>query len=144
MISVDTNILLAAFRTLADEHKVAKETLNSLLSQTEQVAFTDIVINEFFANVTNSKLSIPYTTIKIASQQIENWLSAPCAKIIRGKPGNFDTFIRLCAETGRTGQQIYDAQIAAICIDNGVTEFITNDLGFEDFTELRIRNPFKK
>jgi predicted nucleic acid-binding protein len=35
-----------------------------------------------------------------------------------------------------------DAQIAAICIDNGVTEFITNDKGFEQFTELRIRNPF--
>ena len=31
---------------------------------------------------------------------------------------------------------------AAICIDNGVTEFITNDSGFEKFTELRIRNPF--
>ena len=144
MISVDTNVLLYAFRTFETHHEVAKEILDTILSQKESVAFTDIAINEFIANVTNSRLSVPVTSVSRAVKQVENWLLAPKVEIIRSSPKSFKTFQRLCAETGRTGQQIYDAQIAAICIDNGVTEFITNDLAFEDFTELRIRNPFKK
>ena len=47
MISVDTNVLLYAFRGFEPDHLVAKQTLETLLSQKESVAFTDIVINEF-------------------------------------------------------------------------------------------------
>jgi toxin-antitoxin system PIN domain toxin len=142
MISVDTNVLLYAFRAFEPDHLVAKQTLETLLSQKEFVAFTDIVINEFIANATNKRLRVPVTSVERAVKQVENWLSATNVEVIRNSPENFATFTRLCGQTGRTGQEIYDAQIAAICIDNGVTEFITNDSGFEKFTELRIRNPF--
>ena len=142
MISVDTNFLLYAFRSFEPDHLVAKQTLETLLSQKESVAFTDIVINEFIANATNKRLRVPVTSVERAVKQVQNWLSAPNVQVIRNSPQSFNTFVKLCERTGRTGQEIYDAQIAAICIDNGVTVFITNDRGFEKFTELRIRNPF--
>ena len=142
MISVDTNVLLYAFRGFEPDHQVAKQTLETLLTQKESVAFTDIVINEFIANATNKRLRVPVTSVERAVKQVQNWLSAPNVQVIRNSPQSFNTFVKLCERTGRTGQEIYDAQIAAICIDNGVTEFITNDRGFEKFTELRIRNPF--
>ena len=142
MISVDTNVLLYAFRGFEPDHLVAKRTLETLISQKRSVAITDIVINEFIANATNKRLRVPVTSVEQAVRQVENWLSGTNVTVIRNSPENFATFTRLCAQTGRTGQEIYDAQIAAVCIDNGVTEFITNDSGFEKFTELRIRNPF--
>lgn len=142
MISVDSNIMLYAVRSFEPNHAEAKNLLDTILSQKESVAFTDIAINEFIANATNKRLSVPVASIEQAVSQVKNWLSAPNVKVIRNSPQSFNTFVKLCERTGRTGQEIYDAQIAAICIDNGVTEFITNDKGFEQFTELRIRNPF--
>lgn len=142
MISVDSNILLYAVRSFEPNHDEAKCLLDTILSQKESVAFTDIAINEFIANATNKRLSVPVTSVEQAVKQVNNWLSAPNVTVIRNSPRSFNTFVKLCERTGRTGQEIYDAQIAAICIDNGVTEFITNDKGFEKFTELRIRNPF--
>jgi predicted nucleic acid-binding protein len=100
------------------------------------------VIFEFIAQVTNQLDSTKSLTTSQAIAQIENWLASPGTQVIRGRDKDFKTFARLCAESGNTGQHIFDAQIAAICIENGVTEFITNDRGFEKFTELRIRNPF--
>ena len=144
MISVDSNILLYAVRSFEPNHAEAKNLLDTILSQKESVAFTDIAINEFIANATNKRLSGPVTSVEQAVRQVNNWLSAPNVTVIRNSPQSFNTFVKLCERTGRTGQEIYDAQIAAICIDNGVTEFITNDKGFEKFTELRIRNPFAK
>jgi uncharacterized protein len=142
MISIDSNILLYAVRAFEPNHDVAKNLLDTVLSQKESVAFTDIAINEFIANASNKRLSVPVTSVEQAVSQVNNWLSAPNVTVIRNSPQSFKTFVKLCERTGRTGQEIYDAQIAAICIDNGVTEFITNDRGFEQFTELRIRNPF--
>jgi predicted nucleic acid-binding protein len=142
MIGVDTNILLHAFNATSPQNSIAKKTLETLLSQQEQVAFTDIVIFEFIAQATRLNAPGPSPTAKQVVAQLESWLSSPRAEVIRSKPGDFTTFTRLCAESGRTGQHIFDAQVAAICIDNGVTEFVTGDKGFEKFTELRIRNPF--
>lgn len=144
MIGVDTNILLNAVRTYEKNHVIAKQTLEAILSNKEAVAFTDIVIFEFIAQVTNQSDPSKALTTSQAIAQMENWLASPRAQIIRSKPGNFKTFARLCAESGNTGQHIFDSQVAAICIDNGVTEFVTGDKGFEKFTELRIRNPFAK
>ena len=144
MIGVDTNILLNAVRTYEKNHVVAKQTLEAMLSNKEAVAFTDIVIFEFIAQVTNTSDPSKALSTSQAIAQVENWLSSPRAEVIRNEPGNFTTFARLCAESGRSGQNIFDVQVAAICIDNGVTEFVTADKGFEKFTELRIRNPFAK
>ena len=142
MIGVDTNVLLYAFNVTSPHNAVAKKTLETLLSQQEDVAFTDIVMFEFIAQATSINRPGPSPTAAQVIAQLENWLTSKSAKVIRGKPGDFKTFARLCAESGRSGQNIFDLQVAAICIDNGVTEFVTADKGFEQFTELRIRNPF--
>ncbi len=142
MIGVDTNVLLYAFNVTSPHNAVAKKTLETLLSQQEDVAFTDVVMFEFIAQATSINRPGPSPTAEQAIAQLENWLTSKSAKVVRSKPGDFKTFARLCAESGRSGQNIFDLQVAAICIDNGVTEFVTADKGFEKFTELRIRNPF--
>ena len=113
MISVDSNVLVYAFKTNDENHAVAKETMDKLLNQKEQVAFTDIVMFEFIAQVTLKLGSAPAPSPAQALAQLENWLSAENVSVIRNSPENFATFNRLCVETGRTGQKIYDAQIAA-------------------------------
>ena len=142
MIGIDTNLLVYAFNIPDSRHAIAKQTLETLLTQKEQVAITDIVMFEFISQATRIGSPGVSPSAAQAVAALENWLSAPNVQVIRNSPKNFATFSRLCKETGRTGQKIYDAQIAAICIDNGVTEFVTGDKGFQQFTELRIRNPF--
>jgi predicted nucleic acid-binding protein len=42
-----------------------------------------------------------------------------------------------------TGNLIHDAHIAALCIEHGVSEFLTGDRDFTRFSGLRISNPFE-
>jgi predicted nucleic acid-binding protein len=53
MIGVDSNVLLYAFNVTSPHNTVAKKTLETLLSQQEDVAFTDIVMFEFIAQATS-------------------------------------------------------------------------------------------
>jgi predicted nucleic acid-binding protein len=41
------------------------------------------------------------------------------------------------------GNLVHDAHIAALALENGVTELWTSDRDFSRFIGLRVRNPFK-
>ncbi len=142
MLGLDANILVYAHRLDAVQHQVAKEVMKAALAGKEKVTFTHTCLHEFIASVTNSNKYARPSTFDEVFTQIESWLSAPNASIILETESHFKTLSHLASKNDISSQKVYDAQIAAICIDNGVTEFITNDTGFEKFSELRIRNPF--
>jgi predicted nucleic acid-binding protein len=75
MISVDSNVLVYAFKTNHENHAVAKEAMHRLLNQQEQVALTEIVMFEFIAQVTLKLGSAAVPTPTQALAQLENWLS---------------------------------------------------------------------
>ncbi len=126
------------------EHKVAADLLTTVLNGKEKVGFTHTCLHEFIASVTNINKHNRPSTFDEVFAQIAFWLAAPNVSIIRETESHFETLSNLATTKDLKGRKIYDAQIAAICIDNGVTEFITNDAGFEKFSELKIRNPYAK
>ena len=142
MLGLDTNVLVYAHRAELPEFGVARRLISDLLSGKEKVGFTHTVLHEFIATVTSAgKFSRP-STMTEALAQIDYWLAAPNASVINATLDHFETLSELTKSGDFNGQKIYDAQIAAICIGNKVSEFLTNDAGFEKFTQLRIRNPF--
>ena len=142
MLGLDTNVLVYAHRAELPEFEVARRLMSDLLSGKEKVGFTHTVLHEFIATVTSAgKFSRP-STMPEALAQINYWLAAPNASVINATLDHFETLSELTQSGDFNGQKIYDAQIAAVCIGNKVSEFLTNDAGFEKFTPLRIRNPF--
>jgi predicted nucleic acid-binding protein len=55
--------------------------------------------------------------------------------------GHYATLSQLLLAANVMGPLVHDARIAAICIDNGITELWTADRDFRRFPGLRLRNP---
>ena len=142
MLGLDTNVLVYAHRAELPEFGVARRLISDLLSGKEKVGFTHTVLHEFIATVTSAGKFARPSTMTEALAHINYWLAAPNASVINATLDHFETLSELTKSGNFNGQKIYDAQIAAVCIGNKVSEFLTNDSGFEKFTQLRIRNPF--
>ena len=142
MLGLDTNVLVYAHRGELPEYEVARRLVSDVLRGKEKVCFTHTVLHEFIATVTSASKFPRPSTISEALEQINYWLGAPNASVINATLDHFETLLEVTKVGDFSGQKIFDAQIAAVCIDNKVTEFLTNDAGFEKFTQLRTRNPF--
>jgi hypothetical protein len=57
-------------------------------------------------------------------------------------PTHIMHMVRMASIADARGNLIHDAHIAALCLENGVTELWTADRDFARFTGLRTRNPF--
>ena len=68
---------------------------------------------------------------------------APVGAVIGESPRHLATLTTVLAGSGGIGARIHDAQIAAICIDHGVTQFLTADRGFTVFPSVRVSDPFR-
>lgn len=47
------------------------------------------------------------------------------------------------AGCGASGNLVFDAQIAMLCIEHGVSELYSGDRDFARFAGLRVTNPFR-
>jgi toxin-antitoxin system PIN domain toxin len=142
VLGLDTNVLVYAHRAELPEFEVARRLMSDILRGKEKVGFTHTVLHEFIATVTSAGKFPRPSTMTEALAQIDYWLAAPNASVINATLDHFEALSELTKSGDFNGQKIYDAQIAAVCIGNKVSEFLTNDAGFEKFTQLRIRNPF--
>jgi predicted nucleic acid-binding protein len=55
-----------------------------------------------------------------------------------------DRFLNLIDSGYVIGAGVHDARIAAVCLENGATEFLTCDRDYGRFPLLPVRNPFVK
>jgi predicted nucleic acid-binding protein len=50
----------------------------------------------------------------------------------------------LIQQAGATGNLVHDAHIAALCMEHGVSEFLTGDRDFARFSGFATSDPFKE
>lgn len=95
-------------------------------------------MHEFYGVVTRRSVfpNAPAPTAAVA--QIGEWLRSPSLCLLSESRTHWRTLSRLVAGAGVEGPLIHDAKIAAICLDNGVTEFITVDRDLARFSELKV------
>lgn len=144
MIAVDTNVLVYAHRTDLPNHARAFEIVEEVLTGPAPVGICWAVIQEFLAVVTNARIFRVPTPLERACEQAGSWLSSPRAVPLHESPTHLVTLRKLAIEGQTSGAAMYDARIAAICIDSGVRELITADRDFSRFPSVRIRNPFNE
>lgn len=143
MIAIDTNILVYAHRTENEFHQVASELVRDLVEGNRLFAIPWPCIHEFYCVVTHSRLHDPPTPSDQAIDQIEAWISSPSVALL-GESGGYWMRLRPVLEESKVrGPMVYDAKIAAICIENGIEEFWTVDKDYSRFSGLKIRNPLR-
>ncbi|MCG8554439.1 MAG: PIN domain-containing protein [Proteobacteria bacterium] len=138
MKAVDTNVLVYADRREMPLHTVALARLRALAEGHEAWALPIFCVGEFVRVVSHARLFDPPTPAPQALKQIGALLASPSVRLL--SPGN--RFVPLLEQTikesGASGNLVYDAQIAALCLEHGARTLVTNDRDFNRFSSLRI------
>lgn len=141
MIAVDTNVLIYAHRSEGPWHQQARGALKVLAEGHLPWGIPSPCLAEFLAIVTGFRGAIQATPLADALSQAAEWLRAPHVSLLHSGIGHAQTLFDLARAANLKGGQFHDARIAAICIENGVTELWTADRDFSRFAQLKTRNP---
>jgi toxin-antitoxin system PIN domain toxin len=137
MIAVDTNILLYADREETPQHRAALRAIRRLAEGQEAWAVPIQCIGEFLRVVSHDRVFHPPTPVEEAFASIESLLASPAARLLM--PGNRSLQILrdVIARSGVRGNLVFDAQIAAVCLEHGATTLLTEDRDFTRFQGLK-------
>ena len=141
MIAVDTNLLVYAHREDSEWHHQALASLLELANGGQRWAIPWPCVHEFFAIVTHPRIYKQPSKPVEATRAIDAWSGSASLEFLHESPTYWDTLTGLVRAGRVRGPMIHDARIAAICIDNGVTELLTADRDFSRFGGLSVRNP---
>ena len=141
MIAIDTQLLVYAHRAESPWHAPARDRIAELANSGTRWAIVMHCLVEFHAVVTRPGLYKPASTIVEALAQVDIWLDAPSVSVL-GEDGQTWAVARALIAAGSiSGPRVYDARIAAVCLQHGVTELWTHDRDLSRFPALRTRNP---
>ena len=138
MIAVDTNVLVYADREDSALHKPALQALRKLAEGDEAWAVPVFCVGEFLRVVSHDRLFDPPTPIREALAAIESLLASPSSRLL--VPGDrYLPLLHALIEDGAvSGNLVYDAQIAAVCLEHGATTLLTEDRDFARFRSLGV------
>ena len=90
-------------------------------------------IGEFLCVITHPKVfSNPYTPSE-AIEALARLVQAPTLKLLYPSANYLSLFASALRETNAAGNLVFDAQIVAVCRENGVTALLTEDQDFDRF-----------
>ncbi len=141
MIAIDTQILVYAHRSEVPWHVAARDKIAGLANGGIRWAIPLHCLVEFYATVTNRRLFRPASSPTQAIDQIDAWLEAPSVAALAEDVQTWPIAKDLLVAASIVGNHAYDARIAAVCLQHGVTELWTNDRDFLRFPALRVHNP---
>jgi hypothetical protein len=144
MIGLDTNLLVTAYAQGHPNHAVASRVIRDLAESPAAWAIPWPCLHEFISITTNPRIFTLAASPSKALNQVAAWCESPSLRILSESSHHLATLTGLLEGGATTGPRIHDAKIAAICLDHGVTRFLTADRDFRAFRSLRVSNPFSK
>jgi len=142
MRAVDTNILIYAEIHSSPHHDVARRLLKELAEGALPWAIPWPCVYEFLRVVTHPRVYYPPVPVSVALQDLRRVLDSPTLVLLQETQNHLDVMMSVIEEAGVSGNLIHDAHIAALCLEHGITEFISGDRDFARFSYLTVRNPF--
>jgi hypothetical protein len=139
VIAVDTNVLIYADREEMPLHARALTMLRSLAEGNEAYGVPVFCIGEFVRVVSHPRLFNPATPPVEAMSSVRALLSSPAARLLAPGPRFLPLLEDLLKASGATGNLVFDAQIAAVCLEYGATTLITEDRDFSRFPGIVVQ-----
>lgn len=140
MIAVDTNILIYADRAELPLHDVALTALKRLAEGAEAWAIPVFCIGEFLRVVSHPRVFDPPTPVAEAWSSINALLDSPSARLLTPGPAFVALLGQQLEQSGVSGNLVFDAQIAAVCLEHGVRTLLTEDRDFSRFRALQTQS----
>ena len=140
MIAIDTNILVYAHREELPQHAKAKRYLTELAEGSARWGIPVFCIGEFLRVITHVKLWNPPFSASEACSSLQNLLAAPSVSVLMPGPLYTNLLIETIQKSQVTGNLLFDAQIAALCLEHGVSYLITEDRDFARFKAVATKS----
>lgn len=143
MRAVDTNVLIFAEITSSRHHDRARALLEELAEGGRPWAIPWPCIYEFLRVVTHPRVFHPPVPLERALADITHVLSSPALRLLQETSRHPGIMASVLRESAASGNLIHDAHIAALCIEHGVSVFLTGDRDFRRFSLLNVVDPFQ-
>ena len=137
MIAVDTNILVYADREESPFHNTALRAVRQLAEGDEAWAIPIFCVGEFLRVVSHDRLFDPPTPASDAVESMASLLASPSARLLVPGDRYLSLLRSLIAESKVQGNLVFDAQIAAVCLEHGASTLLTEDRDFARFRSLK-------
>lgn len=138
MIAVDTNILVHAHREESPKHVAAHSRIVALSESPARWAIPVFCIGEFVRIVTHPRLFDPPYTANEACEALMRLLASPSVTVVAPGPDYATLLIEAIREANAIGNVVFDAQIVALCRENGISRLLTEDRDFDRFKGLGV------
>jgi toxin-antitoxin system PIN domain toxin len=139
VVAADTNILVYAHRSEFEEHRAARALLASLAEGSDLWGLPVFCLGEFLRVVTHPAVLKPPSDLSAARRSLEALLSSPSLHVLTPGDRYPELLLQTVAEAGATGNLVFDAQIAAVCREQGVETLYSNDRDFARFKGIKVR-----
>ena len=140
---LDTNILVYARNSGSPFFKKAKEVVDKAIKGELEACISLQNLIEFYAVVTNPKRVQNPLTPQEAKKDVEEYLSYSNIKKLSVKESTVRLAMELAEKYSISKQHIYDTQLVATMMENGVKKIFTvNTNDFSVFSEIEAKNPF--
>jgi len=139
---LDTNVLVYAYYEDAPQYPAAFPLLEQAQEANARLCVSPQVLAEFYAVMTNPRrVSAPFASDE-ALAEIGKIRSLPGLTVLPVPLDVVDRWVALLRQHPVTGRQVFDAQLVATMLGNGITRLYTfNRTDFERFTGLEILTP---
>lgn len=137
MIAVDTNVLVYAHRAELPLHAAAHSRMVELAESPARWAIPVFCLGEFIRVITHRKLFSPPHSAGEACEALARLLASPSVMVLFPGPGYPRLLAEAIREGNAVGNLVFDAQIAALCREHGVSRLLTQDRDFDRFRDLR-------
>jgi hypothetical protein len=142
VLLLDVNVCVYAFRRESGRHEDFKAWLEQALSGSEPVGLPEPVLASTIRLVTNHRIYQDPSTPAAVLSFCDALLDAPAAMRVRPGERHWAIFRDLVSQHGLRGNDIPDAYLAALALEQGAT-WVTTDRGFARYEGLRVLDPLK-
>jgi toxin-antitoxin system PIN domain toxin len=140
LILVDVNILVAAHREDAEDHREVRAWLESHLNSPAGIGVSDLLLSGCLRILTHPKIFRTPTPLPVALLYVNDLRSRPETRLFAPGPDHWKIFSHLCQKTAARGNLIPDAFHASLALELD-SDWFSLDRGFARFPGLRYRHP---
>ncbi len=141
MFCVDTNVLLYAINPDADEHAACRAFLERARAQAAPWFTTWGVIYELLRVSTHPRVFPKPMAPAQAWGVIESLLASPGLHLLTHTDRHAAVAAEVLKGAGVKGNGYFDAQVAVLMREHGISRIVTRDLGFHRFAFLDVIDP---
>ncbi len=143
MRAIDTNVLVFAEIASSAHHGTALRLLTELAEGHRTWAIPWPCIYEFLRVVTHPRVYHPPVPVHRALDDLKSLLDSPNLVLLSETGQHRIVMHQVVERSGAAGNLVHDAHIASLCLEHGVSEFITGDRDFSRFEGLHVVDPFR-